>query len=119
MKNLPCIVALSGIFGVVLVTAASFLGLRVPYLFVVSHLVGFSVAAGVLALFLADYAPRKSRGLSPVWAEAKPLAQPAEPARTRQRRAFRPPVRLYGDSAPAEDMTFLNLRYEPATLSRI
>jgi hypothetical protein len=113
MKNLPCIVAASGIAVVVLVTVASWLGVSFPYALVVSHIVAFTAAVGVVALFLNDYAPQSLRSETAFRVtEAKHKSKPAAPATVRQHHTAYPTRRSF-----AEEMTVLGLRKDSATLS--
>jgi hypothetical protein len=117
MKNLPCLIFLAAIASLILLAAASFLGLPFPLLHVASIVTGFFGAAGVLALFLVDYRPRRAYDdpvVSP--AEAKREIAPAMPAAFNLRRIVRPHQRT-GRPVSGGALATLGLNNNPATLS--
>jgi len=114
MKNLPCHVFLAALASLALAVLASSLGLSFPFFKVAAIIIGFSGAAGVLALFLADYGARPSRDDAPVSApETMRASAPVAPAAVKLRRVFRP-GRQTGAGDP---LATLGLRNDPATLS--
>ena len=99
MKNLLGIVSLLAVASLAVLAVASVLGVSSPSWSVVTRIVGFSWAAGVLALFVTDYAPRR---LNSYCAEAKPEAVPVVRA-----------------AVTAEAMATLGLANDPATVSML
>ena len=61
MKNLPCIIALSTIISLALLTACAVLGVSLPYALIASDIIAISCCAGVIAFFVAEYTPNRSR----------------------------------------------------------
>ena len=116
MKNLPCIIFLSALASLLLVTAAASLGVSFPLALVTSDIVGFSCAAGVLAIFLTDYAPRSSRsGAEPVRStESKREIEPAAQAAVSRCSVVRRNEPFSDDSGT---MATFGLRNDPATVS--
>jgi hypothetical protein len=106
MKNLPGIISLFAIASLAVLAVASVLGFSSPSWSVVTRVVGFSWAAGVLAMFVTDYAPRHTYqvGAAARTAEAMPEAVPAK-------------ARPYARAVPAEAMATLGLANDPATVS--
>jgi len=120
MKNLPCIVFLAALASLVLLAAASSFGLSLPFLHVASMIVGFSGAAGVLALFLADYGRRPSRdGTAASAPEAKRASITAVPAGVDLRGVIRRKARQVRNPAGSGALTRLRLSNDPATLSLV
>gem|GEM_PF-2987352 len=60
MKNLISIVSLSALASLAVLAALAAFNVSLPYACIASDIVGFSAGAGVLAFFVADYAPSKS-----------------------------------------------------------
>src|ERR1035441_9227933 len=56
MKKLPSILSFSAVIGLVLLLVSAALGVSVPFARIASGIVEFSVVAGMLGFFLADYA---------------------------------------------------------------
>ena len=106
MKNLPGIISLFAIASLAVLAVASVLGVSSPSWSVVTRIVGFSWAAGVLAMFVTDYAPRHSYnvGAAVRTAEAMPAVVPAQ-------------ARPYAGAATAEAMATFGLANDPATVS--
>lgn len=118
MKNLPCYIFLAAIASLVLLAAASSLGLSFPFLHVAAIVVGVSGAAGVLALFLVDYAPRSSRKSAAISSEeTKRDTASAVPAAFNHRRMVFRRNRHPAGSAAGGTLVTLGLRNDPATLS--
>ena len=99
MKNLHGIISLFAIASLALLVVASAFGVSIPYASVAWRMVGFSWAAGVLSIFVTDYAPRR---LNSYCAEAKPEAVPVVRA-----------------AVTAEAMATLGLANDPATVSML
>ena len=116
MKTLSCIISVAALAGLVLLAAASVLGLSFPFALVASQVVGFSSAAGVFAFFLRDYAPRGRR---------YDAVKVRKPAAHRQetfapgRRGARSGAGEYYHSVAEGALLTLGLRNDPATLSRV
>lgn len=110
MKNLPCIIFLSAIASLLFLAVACSLGAPVQYWFVAARILAASGAAGMLAIFLADYAPRPSYQVG-----AARTAKPA-PVASRSR-----PVcsgeRPYDITVVEGAMATLGLRNDPVTVS--
>jgi hypothetical protein len=106
MKNLPGIISLFAIASLAVLAVASVLGVSNPSWFVITRVVGFSWAAGALAMFVTDYAPRHSYnvGAAERTAEAMPEVVPAK-------------ARPYAGAVTAEAMATLGLANDPATVS--
>ena len=104
MKNLPGIISLFAIASLAVLAVASVLGVSSPSWSVVTRIVGFSWAAGVLAMFVTDYAPRHTYniGATECTAEAVPAVVPVQ-------------ARPYAGAAEA--MATLGLANDPATVS--
>ena len=108
MKNLPGIISLFAIASLAVLAVASVLGVSSPSWSVVTRIVGFSWAAGVLAMFVTDYAPRHTYniGATECTAEAVPAVVPVQ-------------ARPYAGAVTAEAMATLGLANDPATVSLI
>jgi hypothetical protein len=108
MKNLPGIISLFAIASLAVLAVASVLGVSNPSWFVITRVVGFSWAAGALAMFVTDYAPRHTYniGATEPTAEAMPAVVPVQ-------------ARSYAGTVPAEAMATLGLANDPATVSLI
>lgn len=104
MKNLPGYILLASLACLVLLTVVSCLGVDFPYLPLTAHLVGITCAAGVVAIFLGDYASPPETPADPA-NETEPVNQPATRAPGRRH----PPV---GPAVPS-----LGLHHDPATVS--
>jgi hypothetical protein len=118
MKNLPCIIFLATLASLVLLAAASFAGLSFRFLHVALTVVGFSGAAGVLALFLVDYGPRRPLDRPAVSIpETKRETAPAAAAGFDQRRVVLRTKRPSAGSLAGGAFATLGLRNDPATLS--
>jgi hypothetical protein len=104
MKNLLGIISLFAIASLAVLAVASVLGFSSPSWSLVTRVIGFSWAAGVLAMFVTDYAPRRSYSVGAVEpaAEAVPEIVPAK-------------ARPYADAVPA--MATFGLANDPATVS--
>ena len=104
MKNLPGIISLFAIASLAVLAVASVLGVSSPSWSVVTRIVGFSWAAGVLAMFVTDYAPRHTYniGATECTADAVPAVVPVQ-------------ARPYAGAAEA--MATLGLANDPATVS--
>ena len=104
MKNLLGIISLFAIASLAVLAVASVLGFSSPSWSLVTRVIGFSWAAGVLAMFVTDYAPRRSYSVGAVEpaAEAVPAVVPAK-------------ARPYADAVPA--MATFGLANDPATVS--
>ena len=104
MENLPGIISLFAIASLAVLAVASVLGVSSPSWSVVTRIVGFSWAAGVLAMFVTDYAPRHTYniGATECTAEAVPAVVPVQ-------------ARPYAGAAEA--MATLGLANDPATVS--
>ena len=97
MKNLPGIISLFAIASLAVLVVASVFGVSCPYASLAWRIVGFSWATGVFAIFVTDYAPRHSYGVS---AEAKSEDVPAVQT-----------------TVTAEAMATLGLANDPATVT--
>ena len=118
MKNLPCIIFLSAIASLLLLAVASALGVSIAYWSVAAHIGAFSGAAGVLAIFLTDYAPRRGYNAGPALpnAEAATALGVTRTVRSRLAPANERPL----DVTVIEGaMATLGLRNDPATVSII
>jgi hypothetical protein len=106
MKNLTGIISLFAIASLAVLAVASALGVSSPSWSVISRIVGISWTAGVLAIFVMDYAPRRtcSFGAPVRTAQAKRAAVPAD-------------ARPFAGAAAAEAMATLGLTNDPATVS--
>jgi hypothetical protein len=60
MKNLISIVSLTALASLAILAALAAFDVPLPYACIASDIIGFSAGAGVLAFFVADYAPSKS-----------------------------------------------------------
>ena len=116
MKNLPCIIACSALVSLVLVTIAASLIDSFPYVLVVTHIIGFSGGAGLLSLFLADYAPRSCDAAVPT-AEAEYEVKPAVQTVVRQHGMVVSTEHPFGGALTDEAMATLGMCNDPATLS--
>jgi hypothetical protein len=117
MKNLPCYIFLAAIASLVLLTAVSSLVPSISFIDAAVVIVGFSGAAGVIALFLADYTRRSYDDRPDVSAEEpKREVAPATPAAVSRRhwvlRNKRPAT-----GSVTNAMAALRLGNDPATLS--
>ena len=115
MKNLPCIIASSALISLVLVTIAASLIDSFPYVLVVTHIIGFSGGAGLLSLFLADYAPRSCDAEVPA-AQTERKVKPVAPPVVRQRGMVVSTDHPFG-ALTDEAMATLGMCNDPATLS--
>jgi hypothetical protein len=115
MKNLPCIIALSTIISLALLTACAVLGVSLPYAGIASDILGISCCAGVAAFFVADYTPNRSRPYIDLGV-AEPKREVAL-APVRQRYVPRPIELPVDDEITVNLMATLGLRREPATVS--
>jgi hypothetical protein len=111
MKNLLGIVSLLAVASLAVLAVASVLGVSSPSWPVVTRIVGFSWAAGVLALFVTDYAPRHTYNVSATVRAA------AVPAAVSPRRMVPATARRFAGAATAEAMATLGLTNDPATVS--
>jgi hypothetical protein len=59
MKNLISIVSLTGLASLVVLAVLAAFDVSLPYACIASDVIGFSAGAGVLAFFVADYAPSR------------------------------------------------------------
>jgi len=103
MKSLPALVLLFATAVLAAIAVAAVLGVSFPYWSVALRVAAVAWAAGMLAVFVADYAPRHT-GPAPV---AVPAAAP--------RRA--PVPAATADAFPVEAMATLGLDRGPATFS--
>jgi len=115
MKNLPGIISLFAIASLALLAVASAFGVSIPYASVAWRMVVFSWAAGVLSIFVTDYAPRDSYSVS---AEAKPEDVPVVRAAVSQRRMVPAKARPFA-GATTGAMATLGLANDPATVSML
>ena len=106
MKNLLGIISLFAIASLAVLAVASVLGVSSPSWSVVTRIVGFSWAAGVLAMFVTDYAPRHSYNVGAVGCPAA-AEHEVVPAKARP----------YAGAVTAEAMATLGLANDPATVS--
>jgi hypothetical protein len=115
MKNLPCIIALSTIISLALLTACAVLGVSLPYALIASDIIAISCCAGVIAFFVAEYTPNRSRP----YIELGVAEQKREfaPVTLSQRCVPRPVGLLVDDGITVNLMATLGLRREPATVS--
>jgi hypothetical protein len=106
MKHLSSIISLFAIASLAVLAVASALGVSSPSWSVASRMVGLSWAAGVLAIFVTDYAPRRSCSVSAAvrTAEAQREDVPAK-------------ARPLADAATTGVMATLGLANDPATVS--
>jgi hypothetical protein len=116
MKNYRCLVFLLPVVGLGFLGIASALGFSFPFALVAAHLVGFTCATGVLAIFLKDYAPRRRYPSGTLYHTAGSEAGTAQPSRPVSRPSVRParngPRTVKGNELPA-----FGLVNNPATLS--
>lgn len=113
MKSLPCIIFLSAIASLLLLAVACSLGVPIQYWHVAARILAVSGAAGMLAIFLADYAPRPSYHVGAL--------RTAEPARTvaSRSRVVRSSERPFDITVVEGAMATLGLRNDPVTDSLI
>ena len=119
MKNLPCVIIFSTFATLVLVTVVSFLGVSFPFAGVAPNIAGFSCAAGVFALFVANCASRRSRSVAAAVraTESRRENKPAMPAAAR-RNSVAPWIEMRSDGSVADGgLATLGLRKDPATNS--
>lgn len=116
MKNLPCIIFLSAIASLLLLAVACSLGAPIQYWYVAARILAVSGAAGMLAIFLADYAPRPSYHVG-----ALQTAEPAPAARVvaSRSRVGRSSERPFDITVVEGAMATLGLRNDPVTVSLI
>ena len=116
MKNLLGIISLFAIASLAVLAVASVLGVSSPSWPVVTRIVGFSWVAGVLALFVTDYAPRHTYNdrATVRTAAAKPAAVRAAVS---PRRMVPATARRFAGAATAGAMATLGLANDPATVS--
>lgn len=121
MKNVPCIIFLSAIASLLLLAVACSLGAPIQYWFVAARITAVSGAAGMLAIFLADYAPRRSYhvGRALRIAESAPAIVPAVHAVARRGRLVRSSERPFDITVIEGAMATLGLRNDPVTVSLI
>ena len=121
MKNLPCIIFLSAIASLLLLAVACSLGAPIQYWFVASRIAAVSGSAGVLAIFLADYAPRRSYRVAGAvrTAESAPAIVPAARAVASRGRLVRSSERPFDITVVEGAMATLGLRNDPVTVSLI
>jgi hypothetical protein len=119
MKTLPCLLALLAVASLALLAVAAALGVTLPYCSVALRLVALAWVAGVLAIFVADYAPRRPLGVGPVLpsVEAQPAFVRSPSIATGQRRSMPVLARTFDDTIVTADIATLGLSYNPATLS--
>jgi hypothetical protein len=118
MKNLPCILSVSGIICLASATTAYCLGLAFPYGLVASHIMAFTTTTGVLAVLLRGDAPPSTRPASRSRTIA-PKPDPAVPAVVHRPRAtLRFTPQAVAGALP-DDMTLFDLRNDPSTRSSI
>jgi membrane protein implicated in regulation of membrane protease activity len=103
MKNLPAIISLFATVSLALLAAAAALGVSCPYWTLALQVAGFAWAAGVLAIFLTDYAPNRAT------AAIRVMETPREnvPAT----------ARAFDDTVIGEVMATLGLDTDQATVS--
>ncbi len=106
MKNLPVFVMLFATAVLVALGAAAVAGVTFPYWSAALQVAAVAWAAGMLAVFVADYAPRRTGPAPVVVPAAEPSRAPVPAARTAPADAF-----------PVEAMATLGLGNDPATLS--
>jgi hypothetical protein len=108
MKNLLGIISLFAIASLAVLAVASVLGVSSPSWPVVTRIVGFSWAAGVLALFVTDYAPRHTYNVGATVRTAAAVSS---------RRMIPVKARRFAGAATAGAMATLGLANDPATIS--
>ena len=106
MKNLLGIISLFAIASLAVLAVAAVLGVSSPSWSVVTRIVGFSWAAGVLAMFVTDYAPRRSYNVGAAGCTVEAMRE-VVPAKARP----------YAGAVTAEAMATLGLANDPATVS--
>ena len=114
MKNLPCIILLSAIASLLLLAVACSLGAPIQFWFVASRIAAVSGAAGMLVVFLADYAPRRTY-LADYTAGTTESAT-AVVSGSRRVRSSEPPFDITGVEGA---MATRGLRNDPVTVSLI
>jgi hypothetical protein len=119
MKNLTALISLFAIASLAVLAVASALGVCSPSWSVASRMIGLSCAAGMLAVFATDYAPRRSYGVNAVAhaAGAKREYVPAVRAAVSQRRMVPANARPFAGAATAGALATLGLANDPATVS--
>ena len=119
MKNLTALISLVAIASLAVLAVASVLGFCSPSWSVASRMIGLSCAAGMLAMFVTDYAPRRPYGVSAVAraAEAKREYVPVVRAAVSQQRMVPAKARPFWGAAPAGALATLGLTNNPATVS--
>jgi hypothetical protein len=119
MKNLASLLALLAVASLVLLAVAASLGVTLPYSSVALRLVALASVAGVLSIFLADYAPRRPLRAGPALPSMAPHSVSARPARVvvRQRRRVPAMARSYDDTIVTGTIATLGLGHQPVTLS--
>lgn len=82
MKNLPGYILLASLASLVLLTIASCLGYDFHYLPTAAHIVGITCGAGVVAIFLGDYASHPAAPAERT-DETEPVSRPVTRAPSR------------------------------------
>jgi hypothetical protein len=119
MKNLTALISLFAIASLAVLAVASALGVCSPSWSVASRMIGLSCAAGMLAIFATDYAPRRSYGVNAVARAAGANREYAPAVRTAVSQPRMVPAQaqpLMG-ATTAGVMATLGLTNDSATLS--
>jgi|CZKI01.1.fsa_nt_gi hypothetical protein len=117
MKKLPSILSFSAVIGLVLLLVSAALGVSVPFARIASGIVEFSVVAGMLGFFLADYAAPRSLDYDAV--RVTEPKREAAPVAVRQRRIPDPVGLPFDEAITANLMATLEMRNDPATVSLV
>ena len=119
MKNLTAILSLAAITVLALVAVAAVLGVSCVYWSVAWRVAGFAWAAGVLGIFLSDYAPPRPYAAAVTVRAPEPQreAVPAARAVAGHRRLVPAVARSFDDPAMAGAMATVGFYHDPATVS--
>jgi hypothetical protein len=117
MKNLPAIISIATVAVLLLLAVAASVIDSLPFALIASYVVGFACSLSLLALFVADYAPRSPRLIALVSSEAeeKRAREAAATERLLDRQADAP----YSDPITVNFMATMGLRSDPATVSLV
>jgi hypothetical protein len=119
MKNLTAIISLFAITSLALLAVAAFLGVSCPYWSVAWRVAGFAWAAGVLGLFLTDYAPHHPYTVGAAVRVTEPQREsvPAVRAIARHRRRVPATAQPFDDTGIEGAMATVGFCNDPATVS--
>jgi hypothetical protein len=121
MKNLPAIISIATVAVLLLLAVAASVIDSLPFALIASYVVGFACSLSLLALFVADYAPRSPRLIALVSSEAEEkrahgaAARAAATEHLLDHQADAP----YSDPITVNFMATMGLRNDPATVSLV